>query len=76
MSLFFQRYVFSFLSFLFLFSFRAPRLGIGARPSISIIKGGFDILPLPGAVESIADSLIEIRSDIREIEIERRRSYI
>lgn len=76
MSLFFQRYVFSFLSFLFLFSFRVPRLGIDARPSISIIKGGFDILPLPGAVKSIADSLIEIRSDIREIEIERRRSYI
>lgn len=57
-SLFFQRCFFSFLSFFFLlsFSFWASRLGIGARPSISIIKGGFDILPLPGAVKSIEES--------------------
>lgn len=54
MSLFFQRYFFSF-SLLF-FSFRASPVGICARPSISIINGGFDILPLPGAVKSIEES--------------------
>lgn len=44
-----------FFSFLF-FSFRASPVGICARPSISIINGGFDILPLPGAVKSIEES--------------------